>query len=222
MFQSRTRPIIISQYEHGRLAGTLAWWWGNEQFARPEMDFAAFVQGVALHDWAYGVIDNIPIFGVTQEQWLAVVSRGADLQFANATTDVVAKLHLRRLLSGREGPGVAELVAQLDGRVAERLPETGRTVNQFLWADAITALCDQLAFDFCFEEPGPGIGQVYAGRDDDQQTAIRYELRPGGELVVDPWPFAPAMIGGTLVGYTCEGYPDRLEPLTVPFFIHGR
>lgn len=61
MFKSKIRSIIIPQYEHGRLAGTVASLWGNDDFARPVIDFASFVQGVALHDWHYGPIDNLPI-----------------------------------------------------------------------------------------------------------------------------------------------------------------
>jgi hypothetical protein len=30
MFKSKTRPTVIPQYEHGRLAGTLAAMWGND------------------------------------------------------------------------------------------------------------------------------------------------------------------------------------------------
>jgi hypothetical protein len=51
MFKSKVRPIAIPQYEHGRLTGTLAAMWGNDDIDRPVIDFASFVRGVALHDW---------------------------------------------------------------------------------------------------------------------------------------------------------------------------
>ena len=50
MFKSRTREIVFTQYEHGRLAGTVARAWGNDTFDRPALDFDAqffgFVAGV--------------------------------------------------------------------------------------------------------------------------------------------------------------------------------
>ena len=36
MFRSKARPIVIPQYEHGRLAGTLAQHWGNDHFDRQQ------------------------------------------------------------------------------------------------------------------------------------------------------------------------------------------
>ena len=32
MVKSKVRRMVIPQYEHGRLAGTFAWLWGNHDF----------------------------------------------------------------------------------------------------------------------------------------------------------------------------------------------
>ena len=58
MFKSKLRPIITPQAEHGKQAGLLASLWGNETFDKPPVDFSAFVNGVVLHDWAYGLLDT--------------------------------------------------------------------------------------------------------------------------------------------------------------------
>jgi len=42
VFRSKGRPIVIQQYEHGRLAGTMASFWGNQEFERLLVDFGAF------------------------------------------------------------------------------------------------------------------------------------------------------------------------------------
>ena len=69
MFKSKTRSIIIPQSEHGRLSGILASLWGNESFDRPAFNFAAFVEGVILHDWNYGLIDTLSIMEADEEEW---------------------------------------------------------------------------------------------------------------------------------------------------------
>ena len=100
MFKSKVRPIVISQYEHGRLAGTLAAMWGNDDFDKPVIDFTSFVWGVTLHDWHYGVVDNVPIGEANEADWLAMVRKGVDHWFDDPITDIVTKLHMRRLLAG--------------------------------------------------------------------------------------------------------------------------
>jgi hypothetical protein len=222
MFKSKIRPINISQYEHGRLAGRLAAQWGNEQFERPTLDFAAFVAGVALHDWGYGVLDDVPILEASEEAWLAVVSKGIANRFDDATTDIVAKLHIRRLLTLNPSPEREGLIEQIDHLVADRLPETGRTRAAFEWADKITRFCDNVAFDFSFEAPvnrryplSPRVGS-------DSETAVSYQLGQEGDVLVDPWPFSTPVIAGHLIGFRRDGYPDLLRPVLVPYRLHGR
>jgi hypothetical protein len=50
MFKSKQRPIAIPQWEHQKLAGTLALLWGNADFERPLVAFESFLVGVGLHD----------------------------------------------------------------------------------------------------------------------------------------------------------------------------
>ena len=50
MFKSKQRPIAISQWEHQKLARTLALLWGNAAFERPPVPFDSFLIGVGLHD----------------------------------------------------------------------------------------------------------------------------------------------------------------------------
>lgn len=221
MFKSKIRPVVFSQYEHGRLSGTLASLWGNEQFDRPALNFPSFVRGVALHDWAYGVVDDLPIGEAVESDWLKVIQKGVNYGLDDATSDIVAKLHLRRLLALDSSPGREALIERIDELVAVRLTEVSATRGEFERADRITRLCDMVAFDFSFEAPRQRTLPVHARRRSDKETEITYEIRPGGEVWIDPWPFAAPSIGGIVVGYALEGYPERLDPVIAPFNISG-
>jgi hypothetical protein len=221
MFKSTERSILYTQYEHGRLAGTLARQWGNAAFDRPALDFEAFADGITLHDWGYGVLDNLPVAEGREEEWLQIIHRGVTFRHDSATTDIVTKLHMRRLLSWERSPDREALIAEIDRRVAERLPETGAPLEEFQRADKITQLCDMISFDFCFEAPRQRAFDVYPRQDSDEITAVGYEVRPGGEVRVDPWPFAVSDITGILYAFEREIYPGTLNPLIVPFYIHG-
>ncbi len=73
-------------------------------------------------------------------------------------------------------------------------------------ADRITDLCDRVAFDFCVE--GPASGRV---------AGIEYTVDGYGGITLDPWPLRPSSVGGIILGFRDEGYPDVLEPVVVPF-----
>jgi hypothetical protein len=222
MFKSKIRPIVIPQYEHGRLAGTLAAMWGNDQFERPVFDMAAFVQGVAFHDWHYGVIDDLPIGEASEADWLTTVRKGVDHWFDDAITDIVAKLHIRRLLSGVNTPESKSLIDCIEARIAERMPQSGYSRQQFEWADKTTRFCDQLAFDFSFEAPITDTRSVYAKIDANEETAIGYTIKAGGWVEVGPWPFSVDATSGIIIGYQQAGYPEELTPEVVPFQICWR
>jgi hypothetical protein len=221
VFRSRIRPIIIPQYEHGRLAGILAQHWGNEQFDRPAMDFASFVQGVALHDWHYGFGDNLPIDGADEADWLAMARRGVTMRLDDPITDIVAKLHLRRLFSYDDSPERRTMMARIDDYVDGRLPETGHGRAAFDWADKITRFCDNVAFHFSFEAPYERTMMIGNRVDEGQETAITYQIKPNGEVIIIPWPFAVPFISGSIIGYQADDYPEVLRPLVVQFRVTG-
>lgn len=222
MFRSKARPIVITQYEHGRLAGTLASLWGNERFDRPGLDFGAFVEGVTLHDWGYGLVDDVPIREASEADWLTVVRKGIANRFDHPITDIVTKLHLRRLLALDISPVREALIEEIDGLVANRLPESGRTRAEFDWADKITRFCDNVAFDFSFEAPVERTYPISPRVDSNDETAVSYKLRHDGDVLIEPWPFSEPSFSGIVIGYQRESFPGNLIPVVIPYHIHGR
>jgi hypothetical protein len=93
MFTSKQRPIVIPQWEHQKLAGTLALLWGNAEFERPPVPFESFLTGVGLHDRAYGPFDNLPIGGIA--------STGIDIQNPEAMARFYG-IPLEDYLAGQE------------------------------------------------------------------------------------------------------------------------
>ncbi len=219
MFKSKKRPIIIPQSEHGRLSGVLASLWGNSRFDRPVLDFDAFVRGVTLHDWNYGLIDTLPIMEAGEAEWLAMAQRGVEHTFENPITDIVVNLHIKRLLNSHDYPERQKLAQVIDRQVAARLPETGLTLSDFEWADKITRFCDMVAFDFSFEQPITETIQLYARREDGQTTGVTYQICAGGNIIINPWPFSESEYGGFILGYRRDTYPGLLQPVVVGFHL---
>ena len=218
MFKSKMRPITVPQYEHGRLAGTLASQWGNQDFKKPLIDFDSFVQGVTFHDWHYGVVDNLAIGESTEEDWLEIVREGVNFWFDNPITDIVVKLHIIRLLSGQVSTARESLMDQIEHRITVRLPETQFAREQFEWADRITKFCDRLAFDFCFEMPMKATLPVYADQKANKETNITYEIKPEGQIEISPWPFSVKAFSGFMIGYQQQGYPKTLKPEIIHYY----
>lgn len=217
MFIHQTQPINVPQYEHDKLAGNLALHWGNKEFDRPGVDFQAFVAGVALHDWSYGVLDDVPILEAPEDEWLAVMRKGVAYRFDDPVVDIIGQLHIRRLLMGEQSRDREALVGRIDGLVAERLPETGLTLEQFRWIDRITRFCDTISFDFCFGYTDIRRLPLCPRWDVGDTIMVGYEIEPPGTITVAPWPFVVPSFSGILIGYERQGYPDRLDPQLLPY-----
>jgi Protein of unknown function (DUF3891) len=192
MFRSQRRAVVFPQMNHAAFAAELALLWKELPLPREP-----FVRGVALHDRGYGELDNDQIGGVPRERWLEIQRRGFGTQDGDPIVDLVASMHIHRLVGGAE-PAMTDALPALRERA-------GVDEETALAADAITNLCDRISFDVCCEEPADGsvadISYVYDG-----DRTVR----------VEPWPFTPPSFSLLLVGYRAEGYPERLERVVEP------
>ena len=189
MFRSKQRPVVYSQADHQRLAGAIAAAWDP---ARVPLPFEPFVRGVATHDRGYGKLDTDPIGAIEPERWVEIQLAGTTPQ-DDPVTDLVVALHVQRLADG---------FTPLDAHVPERLAAAGVDPEDAKTADAITELCDRLAFAFCFEEAASGtIG------------GIAYSLDLDGTGTLAPWPLVVPELRATIVGYEADGYPEQLAPV---------
>jgi hypothetical protein len=222
MFVSKLRSIVIPQAEHGKLAGTLAFLWGNAQFDRPAVAASSFVAGVGLHDRGYGFLDNFPI-GVApdEKEWLQLTRRGFYTAFADPIADTIVKLHLQRLVGYANSPERQALYTEMALAIEKQLTQNQLSKTEFLRIDRITDFCDSVAFDFCFEAPVQHKATVFPKHNSDEQLTIHYTIKDG-IITVDPWPFSVANYAGYLVGYRQANYPEQLEPVIVPYRVEQK
>jgi hypothetical protein len=202
VFPSRRRPVIFPQADHARFSAAIALAWGNERFPRPPLGFDAFIRGVALHDRGYGELDTDPLLETPRDRWIEIQRNGFRPRGVEPIVDLVVALHVRRLVG--DHPAGAEMDAELPAIHAA----AGISVADGKAADAITALCDGVAFDFCFEEPASG-----------SAGGIEFRVDGLGGVELDPWPLSVPRLVGLVTAYEADGYPARLEPVVVPFAV---
>jgi len=218
MFKSSRRPIVFSQSEHLKLAGTLAFLWGNAQFELPSLPRLSVVAGIALHDRAYGYLDNIPVGEVDDDRWLAVTRQGFFMPCADPIADLITRQHLLRLVSGHDTPSHHALAQEMRLAIQQQIEQNSLDAELLMRIDRITKFCDKVSFDFCCEEPAEGQVEVFTSYPRAQVTVLRYQIM-GSEITLDPWPLQVGQHAGYLVGYQLEGYPERLDGLVVPYEI---
>lgn len=216
MFKSKQRPIVISQWEHQKLAGTLALLWGNDQFELPPVPFASFLAGIGLHDRAYGSLDNLPIGEIPEDEWLALTRSGFAMRWTDPIADLITRLHLKRLASYGSAPERQAAASEMAQQIQDQILHHGLDLATFERIDRITNLCDRIAFDFCFEEPAEGMVRIFPRNDGEDELEVRYHIADG-TIRVNPWPFRVNSQAGYLVGYQLDGYPTALEPVMVPY-----
>jgi hypothetical protein len=134
---------------------------GHADFERPPIPFESFLTEIALHDRAYGPLDNLPIGGIPEEQWLALTRSGFEMTWADPIADLITKMHLKRLTSYGSAPARQALAAELAQRIQAQIQRHGLEAALFERIDRITNLCDRIAFDFCFEAPAEGAVRVF-------------------------------------------------------------
>src|SRR5262249_41004768 len=178
--------------------------------------FESFLTGIALHDRAYGLLDNLPIGGIAEEQWLALTRSGFEMTWADPIADLIAKMHLKRLTSYGSAPARQALAAEMAQRIQAQIQRHGLEAALFERIDRITNLCDRIAFDFCFEAPAEGAVRVFPKNGRQEEVAVAYRIQDG-TIQIDPWPFGVESHAGYMIGYQLEGYPTVLEPIMVPF-----
>ena len=218
MFKSKKRKIIITQADHAKLSGVLAQNWGNENFDKPVIDFDAFVRGVTLHDIAYGDYDNYPIGAVSKEQWAKLTLAASKYRFENPVTDIVTKLHLKRLLND-DDMFKEEILCNIDKRIEESLRATKFSIKDFIWADCITDFCDWVSFNFCIEKEFEDTIEVYTHRNSSSKVAIKFHTSAEGVIIVEPWPFFAETIQGSIIAYNEMGYPKELKTILKNYLI---
>jgi hypothetical protein len=203
VFRSRRRAIVFPQADHARLAATLALAWRARP---PGLPFDSFVRGVADHDRGYGEHDDDEIGGVDSERWVSIQRGGFTPRGEDPVVDLIAALHVRRLLSSQDNEYERAAFAEADALLPSLLTAAGVSVQEAEAADAITNVCDRIAFIFCFEEPGEG-----------EAHGLAYALDGVGGITIDPWPLEVARLVGLVTAYEAEGYPQRLVPVVAPF-----
>ncbi len=216
MFRSKKRPIIIPQREHARLAGMLAEMWGNEKFDLPAIPFHSFLAGVALHDSGYEPFDTAPIPDVDEESWLLAQRKGAELELCDVTADILVKLHVKRLVSFKQTPARIACAEDFERGIQQRLTQCPFSRAQLEWCDRITHFCDNLAFDFCFEEEKQGVVSLCPRWDSEETVEVRYEIKAEGQVGVTPWPFKSSGFHRFLIAYDAQSYPEKKRPTLMP------
>lgn len=218
MFNSKRRQIITPQSEHLKLVGTLAMLWGNDQFEAPPIERDSMIAGMGLHDRGYGYADNSPIGGMSDEEWQGIARRGFSMPCSDVVADSIVKYHIRRLASNGKTDIRKALYAEFVHGVDEHLERHNLSRTLFDRTDRITDLLDRLSFEFCFDVPASGSISVFPRNVEDKEVTIEYHVADG-EINVAPWPFSISEHHGYLVAYHMDGYPERLDPVILPYHL---
>jgi hypothetical protein len=218
MFKSKRRHIVVPQSEHLKLVGTLALLWGNTDFDFPPIERLSMVAGMGSHDRGYGFLDNSPIGGMADEEWIPIARRGFYMQYTDITADLIAKIHFRRLASHDISEKRKALSAEFSKEIEKQLAVHNLSKGLFDRVDRITDLCDSISFAFCFELPASGEISIFPRNNGDTEVSVHYHVEDG-IIRANPWPFSVASYEGYITGYKQDGYPGQLDPVILPFHL---
>ena len=137
---------------------------------------------------------------------------------SDPVADLIARHHLRRLTRGNSSTAVQALHHSFGQSIIAQLQEDGFSADLFERIDRITDLCDSISFAFCFEQPAQGTVSIFPRNGTTTEIQVRYTVEAGAIQVV-PWPFSVKSYIGYIVGYHLPDYPNRLDPVILPFVL---
>jgi Protein of unknown function (DUF3891) len=216
MFKSRKRSIVIPQSEHLKLAGNLAYLWGNDDFDLPSIGRLSLTMGIGQHDRGYGTLDNSPVGEMPEAEWLEITRRGFFMACSDVNADLIIKHHLLRLAGYDGSESRKALTAEFQNTIQRLLGQHGYSAELFARIDRITNLCDSISLNFCREQAAEGDVTVFPKNGLPEQASVHYAVK-SGQIRVNPWPFSVEDYSGYIIGYQQSGYPDTADPVILPF-----
>ncbi len=216
MFKSKRRPIVTPQSEHLKLVGTLAMLWGNDDFDFPPLEKNSVIAGMGQHDRGYGYLDNSPIGGMSDDEWLPIARRTFSIECSDVVADTIVKYHFRRLASSDASTRRKSIAAEFSESLEGQLKKYNLSEKLFDRIDRITDLCDRISFSFCFDVPASGTISVFPRNNENTEVNVNYRVEDG-VITVAPWPFSVNEHQGYLLAYQADGYPEKLDPLILPY-----
>lgn len=216
MFKSKRRPIVTPQSEHLKLVGTLALLWGNADFDLPPIERLSMVAGMGFHDRGYGFLDNSPIGGMSDDEWIGIARRGFFTQYTDIVADLITKYHFRRLASTSDTTPRKALALEFSKEIDRQLSQNRLSNELFERIDRITNLCDMISFNFCFELPADGNVSIHPRNREEREIPVKFHVEDGN-ISVSPWPFSVDSYQGYIFGFKQDDYPSKLDPVILPF-----
>ena len=221
MFKSKSRPIVIPQSEHLRLVGALAMLWGNEEFDSPPVERNSMIAGMALHDRGYGLLDNSAIGEMSEQEWQEIAQRSFSMHSSDVVADTIIKYHIRRLTSYSDTDERKAMVAEFSHAIDDQIESHNLSKQVFGRMDRITKLTDNISFAFCFDTPDSGTVSVFPRNEEDSEVSVEYRVE-NGVIHVAPWPFSVDQYKGYILAYPLDGYPDKLDPFILPYWLERK
>lgn len=221
MFRSKSRGVIITQFEHARFSYQLASQYGNEDFDIPNIPIESFLAGVLFHYRGYGIVDEYEIGQMSEDIHVDVLAKGGLEQCSDPVADIVARFHIRRLLGNNNTARRNEIGIKLDQLNNEVLADHNLDRELFKRADRITNLFDFTSFDFCNEVFNEKELLVYPKNDSTNEIGVNHRVISMNEIVVAPWPFKVEIITGEILGFKISDYPTKLDPVLIPFVVRS-
>jgi hypothetical protein len=114
---------------------------------------------------------------------------------------------------------MSELYEMCLQKLQEKINTSGVSKEEFEFADKITEIADDVAFDFSLGDDSTGEVSVFAKHDSKEKTIIEFKIEKGA-ISMNPWPLSTDYFKSSIKGYSKENYPERLEEQEVEFIIN--
>lgn len=205
MFKRKKQDIVIPQFEHTRLAATIANHFDFSNFSISETTIKNIILAASFHDRALYDNDSIDINEMTKKQRREIVDKYMQSQYENYELELFVMMHHSRLLNW---PGYLKMKWRFDERIQEIVEKHGLDLKFYKKLDTLIGFFDHVSFDFCYQELGKHKYKIFDGQ---KTKTVKYII---GENSIEFFDIKckSSKLQTFIFAYKLSTYPKKLEP----------
>lgn len=205
MFKRNNQNLVIPQFEHTRLAATIASHFDFSNFSISEKTIKNIILASSFHDRASFEKDDIDINEMNKAQRKELVDQYMEVQYENYELELFVMMHHSRLL---DEPGYLKMKSRFDERINEIILKNNLDRELYYNLDTLVGFFDHLSFDFCYQENGGHTYEVFDGK---AIKTVNY-LITDNSIEIHDLKLKLSKFETFIFAYKLSTYPEKLEP----------
>lgn len=208
MFKRKKQNLVIPQFEHTRLAATIANHFDFSNYDISKETIKNLILSAAFHDRALYKKDLIDINEMKRSERKSLVDKYMKSKYENFELELFVMMHHSRLLNW---PGYLKMKWSFDERINEIVQKNNLDLKFYKKLDSLVGFFDHVSYDFCYQEMGKHKYKIFDGT---KIKTVQYKINEDSIEFFDI-KLKSKKMETFIFTYKLNTYPKKLEPSVI-------